>query len=134
MPGKVGFISAVLGARDPNNVVWQKDLAISNERLGDMFESDGNPSEAFAAFERALETYATLIARFDDHEARVNSVVPLLRLGGLKGKEGTADLQRALDILAELRDANRLDAMRIEWIPEIERQIEALRKLDSPAP
>jgi len=52
----------------------------------------------------------------------------------LKGKEGTADLQRALDILAELRDANRLDAMRIEWIPEIERQIEALRKLDSPAP
>ncbi len=113
-------IAKRLAATDPANVEWQRDLAISNERLGDMAAEAGNAGEAVAGFERALSVYETLVARLGDHEARVNSVVPLVRLGQLKGKAGKAELQRALDILVELRDANRLDAMRIGWIPNIE--------------
>jgi tetratricopeptide (TPR) repeat protein len=130
-------IAKALAARDPNNVVWQRDLAIrsarANECLGDMSESDGNTAEAVAAFEGALAIYIALIARFDDHEARANSVVLLWRLAGLKGKDGNADLQRARDILIELRDAGRLDSMRIGWIPEIEAEIAALQEAGAPA-
>jgi hypothetical protein len=93
-----------------------------------MLAKDGKTAEAVAAFERALGIYEILIGRFSDPQARVNSVVPLWRLGGLKGKGGKQDLQRALAILVELRDANRLDAMRIKWIPKIEAQIAALGK------
>jgi tetratricopeptide (TPR) repeat protein len=120
-------IAKALAERDPDNVDWQKELAISNERLGDIFENDGKPAKAVAAFENALTIYTALITRFDGHEARVNMVAPLWRLACLKGKDGKADLQRARDVLVELRDENRLDAMRIGWIPEIEAEIAALQ-------
>jgi hypothetical protein len=44
----------------------------------------------------------------------------------LKGAEGAAYLQAALDILKPLAEADRLDAMRSGWIPVIEEQIAAL--------
>ncbi|MGB8735702.1 MAG: caspase family protein [Rhodomicrobium sp.] len=115
-----------LAKADPNNAGWQRDLAVSNERLGDMFAKEGKVSDAIAAFERALSIYETLTTRLGDPQARVNSVVPLWRLGGMKGKAGQAELRRALGILVELRDAGRLDAERVTWIPEIEGQIAAL--------
>jgi len=115
-----------LAKADPGNAGWQRDLSVSNERLGDMHAKNGNNSEAIAAFERALSIYNVLTERLGDPQARVNSVVPLLRLGGLKGKAGQAELRQALGILTELRDANRLDAKRITWIPQIEQAIAAL--------
>jgi hypothetical protein len=121
-----------LAKDDPGNAGWQRDLSVSYERLGDMLSRGGNSAEAIASFERALAIYEALVSRLGDPQARVNSVVPLLRLGGLKGKDGKADLQRALAILVELRDANRLDARRIGWIPEIEAQIAALGGPEAP--
>ncbi len=115
-----------LAKADPNNAGWQRDLSVSYERLGDMHAKNGNNSEAIAAFERALSIYNVLTERLGDPQARVNSVVPLWRLGGLKGKAGQAELRQALGILVELRDANRLDAKRITWIPQIEQAIAAL--------
>jgi hypothetical protein len=90
-----------------------------------VLERDGNVADAVAAFERALSIYGGLISRFEDPQARVFSVVPLWRLGGLKGSQGEPELRRALRILVELRDANRLDAKRIGWISKIEAQIAA---------
>jgi uncharacterized caspase-like protein len=115
-----------LAKADPNNAGWQRDLAVSNERLGDMLAKEGNAAEAIAAFERALSIYETLTTRLGDPQARVNSVVPLWRLGGLRGAAGQVELRRALGILVELRDAGRLDANRIAWIPQVEGGIAAL--------
>jgi tetratricopeptide (TPR) repeat protein len=117
-----------LARADPGNAEWQRDLAVSNERLGDMLNREGNTAEAIAAFERALRIYEELVARLSDPQARVNSVVPLWRLGELKGKAGQAELRRAHGILTELREAGRLDARRITWIAQIEAQIAALDK------
>jgi hypothetical protein len=53
-----------------------------------MRATDEKAAEAVAAFERALGIYEILIGRFNDPQARLNSVVPLWRLGGLKGNPG----------------------------------------------
>ena len=64
--------------------------------------------------------------RLDDIPSLVNSVVPLWRLGGLKGPRGQPDLEAALAILQPLAAAGRLDARRTRWIPQIEAQIAEL--------
>ena len=116
-----------LAASDAGNAVWQRDLAISNERIGDMLAREGDAIGAIAAFERALAAYRQLIARQpDDIQSRVLSVVPLWRLGGLKGREGRGDLEAALAILKPLADADRLDARRKGWTAAIEAQIAGL--------
>jgi hypothetical protein len=54
-------------------------------------------ADAIAAFQRALAAYRTLLDRNpDDVQSRMFSVVPLWRLGGLKGKDGRKDLEAAL--------------------------------------
>ncbi len=106
-----------------------RDLAISHERIGDMQARQGETAEAIAAFERALGVYQALLARnADDIQSRLFSVVPLWRLGGLKGKDGRHDLEAALAILKPLADADRLDANRREWIALIEDRIAALER------
>jgi tetratricopeptide (TPR) repeat protein len=104
-------------------------VAVSNERLGDIYARQGQRQETIAAFERALAAYNELIRRNPgDAESRVFSVVPLWRLGGLKGKHGRKDLEAALAILKPLAAAERLDANRRGWIAQIERQIGALEE------
>jgi tetratricopeptide (TPR) repeat protein len=116
-----------LAGTDPSNAGWQRELASSHERVGRLLVKNGNKEEASAAYQRALGIYKDAIVRLNDPQARLNSVVPLWRLGGLKGAAGQPELQRGLAILTELRDAGKLDAKRIKWIPQIERErIEAI--------
>ncbi len=121
-------IAMSLAQADPGNAGWQRDLAISNERIGDMHAIANEVPEAIAAFERALGAYAELLRRNpEDVPSLVYSVVPHRRLGALKGPAaGRAHFQAALDILRPLAAANRLDAMRTAWIPEIEAELTAL--------
>jgi tetratricopeptide (TPR) repeat protein len=114
-------IAQRLAKSDPNNAVWQRDLAVSNERLGEIHVRQGQTARAITAFEGALEAYKQLLERNpDDIQSRVFSVVPLVRLGTLKGKEGREHLVAALEILRPLAEANRLDATRRGWIDAIE--------------
>ena len=118
-----------LAKSDPGNAGWQRDLAVSNERLGDVYTLQGQTVEAVAAFEGALRAYHTLLARNpDDTQSLLLSVVPLWKLGKLKGKEGRSDLESALGVLTPLAAANRLDAKRQGSIPRIEKQIDELTK------
>jgi tetratricopeptide (TPR) repeat protein len=124
-----------LAKADPGNAGWQRDLSVSNERLGDIHMREDRPSEAVAAFERALSAYERLIEQnADDLPSRVNSVVPLWRLGQLKGQNGRADLEAALGILKPLAASDRLDAMRTGWTEQIEAQIAALDKREGNDP
>jgi tetratricopeptide (TPR) repeat protein len=119
-----------LAKADPDNTGWQRDLSVSNERVGDMHARQQQTAEAITAFEGALRAYNQLLKRNpDDVPSRVFSVVPLLRLGQLRGKEGRKELEAALAILKPLADADRLDANRRGWVATIERQIAALDKV-----
>ncbi|MEZ5910456.1 MAG: hypothetical protein R3D31_16780, partial [Hyphomicrobiaceae bacterium] len=118
-----------LATSDPGNAGWQLDLAVSNERIGDMLARERRTKEAIAAFERALEGYRELLRRNpDDMPSQVYSVVPLWRIGSLKGKDGKPELEAALAILKPLAAAQRLDAMRIGWISQVEAQIAAIER------
>jgi len=58
------------------------------------------------AFKRALVAYNVVLRRNPgDVQSRVFSVVPLWRLGELKGKDGRKDLEAALAILKPLAAA-----------------------------
>ena len=110
-----------LAKADPGNADWQRDLAVSFERIGDVQSRREETAPAIAAFERALRIYQEMQARNPaDIQSRVFSVVPLYRLGRLKGRDGRADLEAALAILKQLAKANRLDANRRGWIDQIQ--------------
>ena len=99
-------IAERLAKADPNNAGWQRDLAMSNERLGTIYMERKETDEAKAAYERALAIYDKLTARFpDDTLALVNSTVPLMVLGLLYGRDGAAYLRKALAILKQLDEA-----------------------------
>jgi len=126
-------IAERLAKADSGNAGWQRNLAIGNERIGDIHERQGRTADAIAAFERALAAYKQLLDRHpDDIPSRVSSVVPLWRLGRLKGLEGRADLEAALAILEPLAAADRLDANRRGWIARIKAQIAELSGAKAP--
>ena len=118
-----------LAKADPGNAVWQRDVAVSNERIGDVQSKRGETAKAIAAFDRALNFYRELQRRNPaDVPSRVFSVVPLWRLGRLRGRKGRTDLEAALAILEPLAATGRLDANRRGWIKLIQNDIVALRE------
>ncbi len=131
---KAGFaIAERLARMDPANSKWQKDLAYNNQRLGFALKAAGNAPEAIAAFDRAVHIFDAVTARAEDPEARAESTISLFMLGILKGKDGQAELRRALEILVPLRDAKKLDAQKAALIPMIEQQIAKLPDLQAEA-
>jgi hypothetical protein len=62
----------------------------------------------------------------DDVQSRLFSVVPRWRLATLTATGGRDHLKVALAILKPLAEVNRLDANRLEWIPQMEEQLAAL--------
>jgi len=115
-----------LAQADPGNAGWQRDLSVSNERIGDLHNKRGELALAIAAFERALDSYRQLQRRNPaDIVSLVSSVVPLWRLGRLRGRKGRADFEAALAILKPLAAADRLDANRRNWIESIQNDVAA---------
>jgi hypothetical protein len=66
-------------------------------------------------------------SEYSDILSKVFSVVPLSKLGALKGQEGGPYLEAALAILKPLAEADRLDANRKSWIPKIEQALAQLK-------
>jgi len=117
-----------LAEADPDNAGWQRDLAMSNERLGTIYMERKETDEAKAAYQRALAIYDKLTARFpDDTLALVNSTVPLMVLGLLYGRDGAAYLRKALAILKQLDEAGRLEPRRKPAIAGIEAELARLQ-------
>ena len=78
------------------------------------------------AFEQALSTCELLMTRNPgDVQSQVFSVVPRLLLADLDAPNRREYLTAALAILKPLASANRLDAKRLKWIPQIEAQLSA---------
>ena len=113
--------------RKQGNAEWQRDLAISNERIGDLYAQQGDNASSRKAFENALQAYEVLTKRNpDDVQSQLFSVVPLWRLSKLDPARKADYLQSALSILKPLEKSNQLDARRVKWIGQME---DELRKL-----
>jgi hypothetical protein len=109
---------------DPGNAGWQRDLAVSHERIGDVEPDRDNPTEARTAFERALAIYESLLrANPENTFFLVSSTVPLMRLGDLDPNRRRAYFERALKILKDLDAAGRLEPRRKSSIARLESQL-----------
>jgi tetratricopeptide (TPR) repeat protein len=87
----------------------------------------GDTEAAIGSFEQALTIYRAALQRnAEDVQARLNSVVPLWRLGELRGAAGRAELEEAFAILREFAAADRLDHRQRQWIPRIEAALAGL--------
>src|SRR5262249_22870395 len=122
-----------LAKADPSNAGWQRDLAVSNVRVGRVYLGPNEPDAAKAAFERALAIYDQPTVRFPDHTTVLaSSIVPLMRLGELYGRDGRAYLQKALAILKQLDEAGRLEARHKSSIARIEAALARLQEEHPP--
>ena len=52
-----------LASQDPGNAGWQRDLAVSFERIGNVRSADGKRSAARDAYTKALAMYKKLKAK-----------------------------------------------------------------------
>ena len=109
-----------LAQADPGNAGWQRDLAVSHERIGDVERDLDHPAEAQTAFGRALAIYESLLtANPENTYFLVSSTVPLMRLGDLDPSRQKTYFERALKILKDLDAAGRLEPRRrgsIAWL------------------
>jgi len=109
-----------LAQADPGNAGWQRDLAVSHERMGDVQRDLNHPAEAQTAFEQALAIYESLLMSNPENTYfLVSSTVPLMRLGDLDPNRRKAYFERALKILKDLNAAGRLEPRRkgsIAWL------------------
>src|SRR5262249_53043263 len=113
----------------PTLEVWQRDLANANVMIGAVHLRQKEEAKAMDAFQRALDIYGEMIRRNpDDEQARLFSAVPLWGIGTLMGNRGGKELEEALAILKPRAETDKLDANKLESIPEIEKQIASLKK------
>jgi len=122
-------IAERMAKADPGSAEWQRDLANANVMIGAVHLRQKEEAKAMDAFQRALDIYGEMIRRNpDDEQARLFSAVPLWGIGTLMGNRGGKELEEALAILKPRAETDKLDANKLESIPEIEKQIASLKK------
>jgi tetratricopeptide (TPR) repeat protein len=124
-----------LAASDPGNAEWQRDLAISWERIASAREEQGERAAALDAWQRALAISLPMATAYRDSVDLVTT--PVVHLAGaarnLAGDDGTARAELAasmadlLPLLRSLAEAGRLDANRATWADWLEQELETLR-------
>jgi tetratricopeptide (TPR) repeat protein len=113
-----------LATSDPGNALWQRDLAVSNERIGGTEQDLRHPDQARVSFERALAIYEALLRSNPENTYfLLSSTVPLMRLGDLDTNRRQAYFERALKILKDLDAAGRLEPARKGAIPWLENRL-----------
>jgi len=96
---------------DPGNVEFQRDLAISYERLGDVSRLDGDLPTAIDYYTRSLETWARVIAMNPtDLLNQRGPCIPHERLGVIAQETGDVDAARR-HFTAALEIAERVHAI-----------------------
>ena len=119
-----------LAKRDPANRQWQRDLSVSQDRIGNVRLSQGDGPGALAAFQADL-AIAEGLAKRDaaNTQWQVDVAVSCSKLGTIEGLLSRAErcryLQRGRDILLALKRTGRLHANQ-DFIGWFEKQLHKL--------
>jgi hypothetical protein len=106
-------IAEDLAKRDPANTEWQRDLSISNNKIGDVLVAQGDGAGALAAYQAGL-TIAEDLAKHDpaNTQWQVDVAVSCGKLGSLYSlvsmQQRKEYLSRGIKLLLALKQAGRL--------------------------
>jgi hypothetical protein len=102
-----------LAKRDPANTQWQRDLSVSQAKIGDVLVAQGDGPGALAAYQAGL-TIAEGLAKRDpaNTQWQVDVAVSCAKLGSLDSlvsmQQRKEYLSRGLELLSALKQAGRL--------------------------
>jgi tetratricopeptide (TPR) repeat protein len=112
-----------LVAQEPGRADYLRDLSVSYERMGDLQSALGEGEAARQFYEKALEIAERLVAQ---EPGRADYLVYLAKS---LARMGDADhLQRGLDILLELHQAQRLAKADERIIAVVERLLQEAKR------
>jgi tetratricopeptide (TPR) repeat protein len=120
-----------LAQQDPNNAEWQRDLSISQNKIGDILAAQGEGAAALTAY-RASLAIAERLAQQDPNNAewQTDVVVSCWKLAQSIAEiaedeiDKRALLERGLAILHRLHDESRLTRTQEDWIIQFERALQ----------
>jgi hypothetical protein len=117
--------------RDPANTQWQRDLSVSQNKIGDVLVAQGDGPGALAAYRKGLAIGDALAARDPANvQWQVDVAVSCAKLGthpGLVATERRTYLRRGLNIQQELKASGRL-APNQDWIGWFKERLEETTK------
>jgi len=120
-------IAERLARTDAGNSDWQRDLSVSNNKIGDVLVRQGNLPEALKSYQAGL-AIAERLARTDagNSDWQRDLIVSCVKIAEVFPDEAGAMLTRAGAIANRLRDEGRLAAVDA-WMPEeLARRLAAL--------
>jgi hypothetical protein len=124
-------IAEGLAKRDPANTQWQRDLSVSNNKIGDVLVAQGDGPGALAAYQAGL-TIAEGLAKRDpaNTQWQVDVAVSCGKLGSLNSilliKERQEYLSRGLMLLTELKQAGKMHANQ-DWTDWFKNALSSLK-------
>jgi hypothetical protein len=108
-------IAESLAKSDPANTRWQRDLSMSNNKIGDVLVAQGDGPGALAAYQAGLAIAEGLANRNPANTGwQVDVALSYARLGNLDSllliQERQEYLSKGLNLLTTLKQAGRLHA------------------------
>jgi len=109
---------------EPDRADFQRDLSVSYERIGDLYQALGQGDAAREMFQQALEI-AERLARAEPRRAdfQFDLVASLQRMANFAADGGADHLERALGILHRLAAAGALYPGQRKWIAHFEERL-----------
>jgi hypothetical protein len=131
-------ISQKLAATDPSNAGWQRDLAISEETIGDTLSAQGNLAGALKSYQADLAISQKLAAADPSNaEWQRDLFVAYAKLGTLdtpsnpKAERGRL-LSSALLLVEKLQQDGHLTAQQKAWPAMIRQELQELASGQTP--
>jgi hypothetical protein len=116
-----------LALSEPGNKVWQRDVAVSHDRIGDALSALGDANESVSAHRSAL-SIRELLARAepDSVQWQLEVVASQWKLASM-GDDAVRRLTNIISTLRALQERKQLAAELADWLPLALEQAAKLR-------
>jgi hypothetical protein len=119
-------IAERLANADPNNASWQRDLAVSHSKLGEVFAKQGDVEKVLVEYRAALSIVERLIAMDPTRVQWRIDAIEFHRALALHGDEPAIRFVFIASALRDLQGKVGLTAEHAEWLAEAERELAKL--------
>jgi hypothetical protein len=118
-----------LAKADPGNVGWQRDLSVSDQRIGDVQQAQGDLAAALASYQADL-AIAERLAKADPGNAgwQRDLIVSYTKLAGVDQSGSRSFLTRALETAQQMQQRGQLAPVDLWMLDALTKRIAALAK------